>query len=83
MVPRRAHLRSVSTGIPVARLASRFRDDETEIEVFREEGLPAEIVVAKASPAWPRGTINMRLKAMFVTNAITAMRTGVFMSWRA
>lgn len=31
----------------VARLAARFRDDEADIEVFREEGLPAEIVVAE------------------------------------
>ena len=31
----------------VARLAARFRDDDAEIEVFREEGLPAEIVVAE------------------------------------
>jgi Nuclease-related domain/AAA domain/UvrD-like helicase C-terminal domain len=32
----------------VARLASRFRDDDTEIEIFREEGLPAEVVAAAA-----------------------------------
>jgi len=31
----------------VARLAARFRDDDAEIEVFREEGLPAEIAVAQ------------------------------------
>jgi hypothetical protein len=31
----------------VSRLATRFRDDQAEIEVFREEGLPAEIVVAE------------------------------------
>ncbi len=30
----------------VARLASRFRDDDARIEVFREEGLPAEVVTA-------------------------------------
>ncbi len=32
----------------VARLASRFRDDAAEIEIFREEGLPAEIIDADA-----------------------------------
>ncbi|MGD8684791.1 MAG: NERD domain-containing protein/DEAD/DEAH box helicase, partial [Chloroflexota bacterium] len=31
----------------VARLASRFRDDGSEIEIFREEGLPAEVIAAK------------------------------------
>ena len=30
----------------VARLASRFRDDAAEIEIFREEGLPAEVIEA-------------------------------------
>ena len=32
----------------VSRLASRFRGDDAEIDVFREEGLPAEIVDASA-----------------------------------
>ena len=27
----------------VSRLATRFRDDDVEIEVFRKEGLPAEV----------------------------------------
>ena len=31
----------------VSRLATRFRDDDVEIEVFRDEGLPAEVVVAQ------------------------------------
>ena len=35
----------------VSRLASRFRDDDMEIDVFREEGLPAEIVDAEAGAA--------------------------------
>ena len=35
----------------VARLAARFRDDAAEIEVYREEGLPAEIVEATPGAA--------------------------------
>ena len=35
----------------VARLAGRFRDDTEEIEVFREEGLPAEIILAEPGAA--------------------------------
>ena len=32
---------------PVSRLANRFRDDDADIVTFREEGLPAEVVVAQ------------------------------------
>jgi hypothetical protein len=35
----------------VARLASRFRDDAEAIEVFREEGLPAEVLEVEAGAA--------------------------------
>jgi hypothetical protein len=35
----------------VARLAARFRADEAEIEVYRDEGLPAEIVEAAPGAA--------------------------------
>lgn len=35
----------------VSRLASRFRDDEADIEVYREEGLPAEIIAAEQGAA--------------------------------
>jgi hypothetical protein len=35
----------------VARLASRFRDDGMEVEVYREEGLPTEVETAEPGPA--------------------------------
>ena len=35
----------------VARLASRFRDDGVEVEVYREEGLPAQVETAAPGPA--------------------------------
>ena len=38
--------------------------------------------VASASPAWARGTINARLKAILATMAITPILTGVLVSSR-
>jgi hypothetical protein len=35
----------------VAALASRFRDDAAEIEVFRQEGMPVEVVAAEGDAA--------------------------------
>jgi len=35
----------------VARLASRFRDDKAPIEIFREEGMPAEVISADGGAA--------------------------------
>jgi hypothetical protein len=60
----------------VSRLASRFREDKAEIDVFREEGLPAEIVAA------PPGTetvaaVRKQLHRLTVDEQVATFRIAV------
>ena len=60
----------------VARLASRFRDDDAEIEVYREEGLPAEIVVA-APGAETTEAVRKQLHRLIVEEQVPEFRIAV------
>ena len=60
----------------VARLASRFRDDDAEIEVYREEGLPAEIVAA-APGAETTDAVRKTLHRLIVEEQVPEFRIAV------
>lgn len=60
----------------VSRLATRFRDDDAEIDVFREEGLPAEIVVA-ADAAATVEAVRLTLHRLIVEEQVPEFRIAV------
>jgi hypothetical protein len=60
----------------VSALASRFRDDSAEIEVFRQEGLPAEIVPA-ATSAEVVEAVRVTLHRLIVEEQVPEFRIAV------
>ncbi|MFO7532952.1 MAG: NERD domain-containing protein [Candidatus Limnocylindrales bacterium] len=60
----------------VARLASRFRDDAADIEVYRDEGLPAEIIDAEPGTATVEA-LRKTLHRLSVEEQVPAFRIAV------